>query len=88
MAREVVVTMCNYEIPFDAYDERRFQEYLWWLDVAKNKSIGNKTMWVARTLNEWEVERSGTKRCLGDKKNLTGIVTTNANMYISASTDI
>jgi hypothetical protein len=71
-------------IPFDAYDERRFQEYLWWLDVAKNKSIGNKTMWVARTLNEWEVERSGTKRCLGDKKNLTGIVTTNANMYISA----
>jgi hypothetical protein len=71
-------------IPFDAYDDRRFQEYLWWLDVAKNKSIGDKTMWVARTLNEWEVERSGTKRCLGDKKNLTGIVTTNANMYISA----
>jgi hypothetical protein len=71
-------------IPFDAYDERRFQEYLWWLEVAKNKSIGNKTMWVARTLNEWEIESSGTKRCLGDKKNLTGIVTTNANMYLSA----
>ncbi|MFM8842636.1 MAG: hypothetical protein ACKOFJ_00210 [Actinomycetota bacterium] len=71
-------------IPFDAFDSRRFQEYLWWLEVAKDKSIGNKTMWVARTLSESEIESSGTKRCLGDKKNLTGIVSTNANMYISA----
>jgi hypothetical protein len=71
-------------IPFDAYDERRFQEYLWWLEVAKDKSIGNKTMWVARTLSESEIDYSGAKKCLGDKKNLTGIVTTNANMYISA----
>jgi hypothetical protein len=67
-----------------SFDERSFQEYLWWLDVAKNKSIGNKTMWVARTLSEGEIESSGTKRCLADSRNLTGIVTTNANMYISA----
>lgn len=67
-----------------SFDERNFQEYLWWLDVAKDKSIGNKTMWVARTLSQNEIETSGTRRCLGDTKNLTGIVTTNANMYISA----
>lgn len=71
-------------IPFDSFDEQRFKEYLWWLEVAKDKSIGNKTMWVARTLSESEIDYSGAKKCLGDKKNLTGIVTTNANMYISA----
>lgn len=71
-------------IPFDTFNETRFKEYLWWLEVAKDKSIGNKTMWVARTLSQTEIESSGTKRCLSDSKNLTGIVTTNANMYISA----
>ena len=71
-------------IPFETYNETRFREYLWWLEVAKDKSIGNKTMWVARTLSQSEIETSGTKRCLADTKSLTGIVTTNANMYISA----
>ena len=71
-------------IPFETYNEVRFREYLWWVEVAKDKSIGNKTMWVARTLSQSEIETSGTRRCLGDTKNLTGIVTTNANMYISA----
>jgi len=71
-------------IPFDSFNEERFKEYLWWIEVAKDRSIGNKTMWVARTLSESEIEYSGAKRCLADKKNLTGIVTTNANMYISA----
>ena len=71
-------------IPFDSYDEQRFKEYLWWLEVAKDKSYGNKTMWVARTLSETEIDSSGSKKCLSDQKNLTGIVTTNANMYISS----
>ena len=71
-------------IPFDSYDEQRFKEYLWWLEVAKDKSIGNKSMWVARTLSAAEISTSGTQKCLGDAKNLTGMVTTNADMYVSA----
>ncbi len=71
-------------IPFDSYDEQRFKEYLWWLEVAKDKSYGTKTMWVARTLSDSEIYSSGSRKCLSDQKNLTGIVTTNANMYVSA----
>jgi hypothetical protein len=69
---------------FDQYDEKGFQEYLWWLEVAKDKSIGNKSMWIARTLSQNEIFSSGTSGCLSNSKELTGIVTTNANMYISA----
>ena len=71
-------------IPVDAYTPEYFQQYLWWLEVAKDKSIGNKTMWVARTLSSAEISTSGTQKCLGDTKNLTGMVTTNADMYVSA----
>jgi hypothetical protein len=71
-------------IPVDAYTSEYFQQYLWWLEVAKDKSIGSKSMWVARTLSAAEIYSSGTQECLGDTKNLTGMVTTNANMYVSA----
>lgn len=71
-------------IPVDAYTSEYFQQYLWWLEVAKDKSIGSKSMWVARTLSSAEIFSSGTQKCLGDTKNLTGMVTTNADMYISA----
>ena len=71
-------------IPFDAYTTEYFQQYLWWLEVAKDKSIGNKSMWVARTLSSAEIFSSGTGVCLGDTNALTGMVTTNANMYVSA----
>jgi len=69
---------------FDQYDAKGFQEYLWWLEVAKDKSIGSKSMWIARTLSQNEIWSSGTSACLSNNKELTGIVTTNANMYISA----
>lgn len=69
---------------FDQYDASGFKEYLWWLEVAKDKSIGSKSMWIARTLSQQEIWSSGTSACLSNSKNLTGIVTTNANMYISA----
>jgi hypothetical protein len=69
---------------FDQYDANGFKEYLWWLEVAKDKAIGSKSMWIARTLSQNEIWSSGTSSCLSDSKNLTGIVTTNANMYISA----
>jgi hypothetical protein len=71
-------------IPVDAYTSEYFQQYLWWLQVAKDKSIGNKSMWVARTLSAAEIYSSGTQSCLGNSKSLTGIVTTNANMYVSS----
>ena len=38
-------------IPFFDYDSQSFNEYLWWLDVAQNKSVGGRSMWIARTLN-------------------------------------
>ena len=70
---------------FDVYDARTFQEYLWWLEVAKDKSIGNKTQWIARTLSSGEINSAGQKvsECLNGTKNLSGIVTTNAGMYVS-----
>jgi hypothetical protein len=70
---------------FDVYDARTFQEYLWWLEVAKDKSIGNKTQWIARTLSSGEINSAGQKvsDCLKQTKSLSGIVTTNAGMYVS-----
>jgi hypothetical protein len=80
--RDNVQLLLNY----DQYTAETFQEYLWWLEVAKDKSIGNKTMWIAHTLGSAEVWSAGDsiKKCLGDSKNLTGIVTTNAGMYVSS----
>jgi hypothetical protein len=69
---------------FDQYDESAFKEYLWWLEVAKDKAVGSKSMWIARTLSAQEIWSSGTSACLSDNKSLNGIVTTNANMYISS----
>jgi len=71
---------------FDQYTAETFKEYLWWLEVAKDKSIGDKTVWIAHTLGSAEVWSAGDsiKKCLGDSKNLTGIVTTNAGMYVAS----
>jgi hypothetical protein len=71
---------------FDQYKAETFQEYLWWLEVAKDKSIGDRSVWIARTLSSSEIYSAGDqiRKCLGDTKNLTGIVTTNAGMYISS----
>ena len=69
---------------FDQYDANGFKEYLWWLEVAKDKAIGTKSVWIARTLSQQEIYSSGTSACLSNNTNLTGIVTTNANMYVSA----
>jgi hypothetical protein len=70
---------------FDQYTNDTFQEYLWWLPVAKDKSIGSKTMWIARTLSAAEVNGAGgqVQKCISNAKNLTGMVTTNAGMYVS-----
>jgi len=70
---------------FDHYTSSTFQEYLWWLPIGKDKSIGNKTMWIARTLSAAEVNGAGgqVQGCLSSTKNLTGMVTTNAGMYVS-----
>jgi hypothetical protein len=72
--------------PLDAYDERTLREYLWWLEVAKDKSIGDRSMWMVRTLSTEEINRAGSKTssCLKGSKNLTGMVTTNAGMYIAS----
>jgi len=69
---------------FEQYDANAFKEYLWWLEVAKDKAVGSKSMWIARTLSAQEIWSSGTSACLSDNKSLNGIVTTNANMYISS----
>jgi hypothetical protein len=69
---------------FDQYDTKGFKEYLWWLEVAKDKAIGSKSVWIARTLSQQEIFSSGTSACLSNNTNLTGMVTTNANMYVSA----
>jgi hypothetical protein len=71
---------------YDQYTAESFKEYLWWLDVAKDKSIGDKSLWIAHTLSKSEVASAGEEigRCLGDSKSLTGIVTTNAGMYVSS----
>ena len=71
---------------FDQYTAETFKEYLWWLEIAKDQSIGDKSIWIAHTLSKSEVFSSGEiiQQCLGDAKNLTGIVTTNAGMYVSA----
>ena len=71
---------------FDQYSAETFKEYLWWLEVAKDKSIGDRTMWIARTLSENEIWSAGSqiRSCLSGTKQLSGIVTTNAGMYISS----
>ena len=69
---------------FDQYDANGFKEYLWWLEVAKDKAIGSKSVWIARTLSQQEIWSSGTSACLSNNNSLTGMVTTNANMYVSS----
>ena len=71
---------------FDQYSAQTFKEYLWWLEVAKDKSIGDRTMWIARTLSANEIDSAGeqVRTCLSSSKDLNGIVTTNAGMYISS----
>lgn len=71
---------------FDQYSAETFKEYLWWLEVAKDKSIGDRTMWIARTLSENEIWSAGSqiRSCLSGTKQLSGIVTSNAGMYISS----
>ncbi len=71
---------------FDQYNAETFKEYLLWLEVAKDKSIGDRTMWIARTLSDNEIWSAGSqiRSCISGTKQLTGIVTTNAGMYISS----
>jgi hypothetical protein len=71
--------------PFNDYDAQSFNEYLWWLDVAQNKSVGSRSMWIVRTLSSLEIYRAGSKirSCIESTGNISGIVTTDAGMYIS-----
>ena len=71
---------------FNNYNEESFKEYLWWLEVAKDKSVGSKTMWIARTLSGSEIYSAGqqVRNCIQSTPTLTGMVTTNAGMYISS----
>ena len=71
---------------FNNYTEENFKEYLWWLEVAKDKSVGSKTMWIARTLSGNEIYSAGqqVRNCIQSAPTLTGMVTTNAGMYISS----
>jgi hypothetical protein len=69
---------------FENYSQQSFDEYLLWLPAIEDKSTGSKSLWVFRTLsnNESNVENIG--RCFASDKDVLGVVTTNAGVYISA----
>lgn len=69
---------------YDDYNKDAFEEFLLWLKETGDKSTGTKSVWTVRTLSGIESFRSGTEQCLNKYSDLTGIVTTNAAMYISA----
>jgi hypothetical protein len=69
---------------YDYYNKEAFDEFLLWLNETGDKSTGTKSVWTVRTLSGVESYQSGTEQCLDKYSDLTGIVTTNAAMYISA----
>lgn len=73
-------------LPSLEYDENALMEYQWWLDLAKNRSIGNRSMWVVRTLSPGEMDRAGSRvaECLTKSSEISGLVSTDAGMYISS----
>lgn len=64
------------------YDENTFKEFAMWLPVLKEKSASVKSTWSFRTLGNWLA--AGSELCFSPTKELQGIVTTNATVYVSS----
>jgi hypothetical protein len=62
------------------YNDRGINEFRAWLDAVGDKSTYAPTIWMARTI------QSGTQfeKCMKGQDSLSGIVSTNATMYVGA----
>ena len=61
-----------------SFDDRFFERYMLWVEVAKDKAYATATTWSFRTMQ-------GTQeyaKCIGDS-GVAGMVTTNSNAYIA-----
>ena len=64
------------------YNEESFKEFSLWQSVINDKAAAIKSTWSFRTLGGYAVKNTGT--CFSKDKELSGIVTTNATVYISS----
>jgi hypothetical protein len=64
------------------YDENTFKEFAMWLPVLNEKAAAVKSTWSFRTLGNWLAK--GAESCFSASKELQGVVTTNATVYVSS----
>jgi len=64
------------------YDEQSFKEFALWLPVINDKAAAVKSTWSFRTLGGYAARNTGT--CFSKEKELSGVVTTNATVYVSS----
>lgn len=79
-SRESIVVSRN----FDEATMKELGEYLLWLPVVKDQAVGTTSEWIARTLSDQQIAAANQTSCLSSKTSLTGMVSTNAGMYIAS----
>ena len=61
-----------------SFDDRFFERYMLWVDVAKDKAYATVTTWSFRTMQSAQQY----EKCIGDS-GVAGMVSTNSNAYIA-----
>lgn len=61
-----------------SFDDRFFERYLLWVDVAKDKAYATVSTWSFRTMQSAQEY----EKCIGDS-GVAGMVSTNSNAYIA-----
>lgn len=75
---------CNYVIPPLQLNDAGREQYLLWLKEVGDKATGVKSMWAIRTLDSNVLSNTyGMKECIRNIEKISGIVSTNANVYVA-----
>jgi hypothetical protein len=61
-----------------SFDDKYFERYMLWVDVAKDKAYATVSTWSFRTMQGYQ----DYAKCIGDS-GVAGMVTTNSNAYIA-----
>lgn len=61
-----------------SFDDKFFERYMLWVDVAKDKAYATVSTWSFRTMQGYQ----DYSKCIGDS-GVAGMVTTNSNAYIA-----
>lgn len=75
---------CNFIIPPIELNETGREQYALWLKEFGDKASGVKSMWSIRTLDQNALTSTyGPTECIVNLKGISGVVSTNANVYVA-----